>query len=105
MKPEFYLVGMLVIAGISLALTWLTGSKSAGKVEGIVATSISNLNKAIDDHKADTGKRIGELKDDFERDITELKDIDNKQWVKIGEHSTEIAYLKGRNTKANGAAQ
>lgn len=93
MKPEWYLFGMLVLAAVSFAATWATGKKSAGTIEGIVATKLE-----------DQARRIDELKEDFGKDIENLKNVDDRQWVRIGEHSTEIAYLRGQNTKANGGA-
>jgi hypothetical protein len=60
--------------------------------------------KRIDEHKADTTKRIDEVKADFNKKVDDLKDTDDEQWRKIGEHSTDIATIKGRmNGKANGA--
>lgn len=76
-------IGGAVITGfISVVGTAVITARRAGKTEGIIQTSIGALAER-------TSKIEAEQKD---------------QWSKIGEHTEDIGYLKGRvNGKAHNA--
>ena len=83
LDPSLAGLGGAVITGvITFVGNSIVTAKRAGKTEGIIQTSLAAI-----------GERTTKIE-------AEQKD----QWSKIGEHTEDIGYLKGRvNGKAHGA--
>jgi hypothetical protein len=104
MTPAWLPFATLMVAVIGVGITIVLNTRAQGRIEGTITQGLADHGKRIDEHKADTTKRIDEVKADFNKKVDDLADTDDEQWRKIGEHSTDIANIKGRmNGKANGA--
>lgn len=69
-------------AVVSILGNALVTARAQGKTEGVIRTEITGLKDRT----------------------TKIEEEQKEQWSKIGEHTEDIGYLKGRAGRVNGAA-